>query len=77
MLSHHGQLDAGHGDSVALDHLHRLALAGLGRLNAEEPRLLLLVSADIQRRSWPQKLGPNLRSNGFQVSSSITCPPRP
>src|SRR5436309_34087 len=34
-------------------------------------------SADIHRRSWPHRLGPNLRSNGFQVLSSMTWPPQP
>jgi len=46
------------------------------RLDAEAARLSFL-SADIQRRSWPHRLGPNLRSNGFQVLSSISCPPQP
>src|SRR5262249_26153613 len=35
--------DAGHAVVVAVNHLHRLALAVLGRLDAEEPRLLALL----------------------------------
>src|SRR5689334_12004163 len=35
--------DADHAIVVALDHLHRLALTVLGRLDAEEARLLLLL----------------------------------
>src|SRR5712691_326426 len=34
--------DAGHAVVVALDHLHRLALAVLGRLDAEQARFLFL-----------------------------------
>src|SRR5262245_14456335 len=35
--------DAGHAIVVALDHLHRHALAVLGRLDAQPPRLFLLL----------------------------------
>src|SRR5262252_9172943 len=35
--------DAGHAIVVALDHLHRLTLAVLGGLDAEEARLLFLL----------------------------------
>src|SRR5205823_319589 len=35
--------DAGHEVVIAFDHLHRLALAVLGSLDAQPPRLLLLL----------------------------------
>ena len=68
--------DAGHHLIIAVHHLHRAAIAIGGVLQPQRAGLAL-SSFDSQTRSWPHMLGPSLRSEACQVSTSIERAPQP